>query len=72
MKKVTILLSSALLVLSFASCKKNYTCTCNVNKTKYVYDYNGQLKSEAQNTCDQQNTAAKLADPNGTCSLTED
>lgn len=71
MKKIMIPLSSALLIISFASCKKDYTCTCNVNQTKYVYDYNGQLKSEAQKTCDQQDAAAKLVDQEGSCSLTK-
>jgi hypothetical protein len=72
MKKSIVCLSIFLLGIGFTSCKKDYTCSCEVNKKKYIYDYSNQLKSEAEKACDQQNTAAKMADPAGTCSLTKD
>lgn len=71
MKKSIVTLSILSLGLGFTSCKKDYTCSCEVNKKKYIYDYNGQLKSEAEKACDQQNTAAKMADPAGVCALTK-
>ncbi len=73
MKNTLIILGMAL-IASFIlpSCKKDYTCTCQVEDQKYIYDYSGQLKSEAQNACDKQDAAAKRANANGTCKLTKE
>ena len=67
LKAATVLLFG----LFFTACKKDYTCTCVVNREKYLYDYNGRLKSEAEKACSQQNAEAKKADPKGICSLSK-
>ncbi|WP_157977191.1 hypothetical protein [Taibaiella helva] len=59
-------------ILISPSCKKNYTCTCEVNDQKYIYDYSSQLKSEAEGACNAQDAAAKRADTEGQCRLTKD
>lgn len=52
MKKLT-LLSIALVALSFASCKKDYTCTCTgtFNTTPSVTKIVGVSKKAAQSNC---------------------
>jgi hypothetical protein len=69
MKKIKSLMTLAILALVLPSCKKDYTCTCVVNKKTYTYSYKGETKGEASNTCSQQDAAAKRVDMSGTCSL---
>ncbi|HPH83318.1 MAG TPA: hypothetical protein PL185_12130 [Flavobacteriales bacterium] len=45
MKKVLVAVA---VVAFFASCKKDYTCTCEVLGVKTSVDYNGLSKSEAE------------------------
>ncbi|MCB0819389.1 MAG: hypothetical protein KDC13_02110 [Bacteroidetes bacterium] len=44
MKKVLVAVA---VVAFFASCKKDYTCTCEVLGISTTVDYNGLSKSEA-------------------------
>jgi hypothetical protein len=72
MKKIMIFILVAFAaILILPSCKKDYTCTCKVDKQKYIYTYNNELKKEAQNACDEQDKAAKLEDKSGSCSLSK-
>lgn len=42
----------ALTTLVFASCKKDYTCTCNQNGTYYIhYDYTNMEEEGAKAAC---------------------
>ena len=55
MKKIT-LLAAVVIAASFASCKKNYTCTCTgtsqgVSGT-YTYDLGKIKKKDAKSSCD--------------------
>jgi hypothetical protein len=70
---LTTVIGIILVSFIFASCKKNYTCTCFVNETQYVYHYN-DLKSNVKETCNQQDAAAKLVDTTATggCELSKD
>lgn len=45
MKKVLVAVA---VVAFFASCKKDYTCTCSILGTSTSVDYNGLSKSEAE------------------------
>ena len=57
MKKIT-LLAVVLIAASFASCKKNYTCSCS-DTDGYSADYSlgKQTKKNAQATCDSYDAA---------------
>jgi general stress protein CsbA len=44
MKKVLVAVA---VVAFFASCKKDYTCTCSIFGISTVVDYNGLNKSDA-------------------------
>lgn len=73
MKKSLVIIGIALVaVVVLPSCKKDYTCTCEVKAQKYIYDYTGQLRSEAEKACTAQDAAARRADASGTCKLTKD
>jgi hypothetical protein len=45
MKKVLLAVA---VVAFFASCKKDYTCTCNILGTSTTVDYPGLNKSDAE------------------------
>lgn len=65
---------AAVLTVGFTSCKKDYSCTCNYNlvglgDTTITYQYPKVSKSDAEETCDLQDTQVKLIDANGSCSL---
>ncbi len=55
MKKIT-LLAAVIVAASFASCKKNYTCTCsgtyNGVSGTYTYDLGKIKKKDAKSSCD--------------------
>ena len=73
MKKSLVIIGIGLLAaVLLPSCKKDYTCTCEVEAQKFIYDYSGQLRSEAEKACTAQDAAARRADANGTCKLTKD
>ncbi|MFA6151542.1 MAG: hypothetical protein WC716_09490 [Chitinophagaceae bacterium] len=64
MKKLVILLA-ALGTLSFASCKKDYTCVCVDGTDTESFPIADKTKSEAKSAC---NSLGVLWTP-GTCSL---
>ena len=48
MKKLVLFASAAMIVLSVASCKKDYTCTCTVFGITVSQDYNDLKKKDAE------------------------
>ncbi|MDR3680376.1 MAG: hypothetical protein P4L41_10460 [Flavipsychrobacter sp.] len=68
----TKIISAALLlgVLSFASCKKDYTCTCTTvvgtASTTETHSISNATHNDAKNTCDNYQTQANNALPGGT------
>jgi hypothetical protein len=69
MKKIT-LLAVAVIAMSFASCKKNYTCTCSGGTAGSDITYTAKMKkSDADTWCTSWNTSFKTAYPSGSCSL---
>lgn len=67
MKKVMAVAVLGLFVLT--ACKKDYTCECTYNGTAYPFKYEKVKKSDAESTCDAQETTYKMGDPNATCTL---
>lgn len=70
MKKVFVFAAAALIVLSFSSCKKDYTCTCKGDTmgTLEVSIENAK-KTDAEETCDAAETTYKVGDPTTNCTL---
>ena len=58
MKKTTVIIAAFFGLFCFASCKKDYHCTCTYNGTT-VYDQDlGKLKkSDAESQCNAQSTS---------------
>jgi hypothetical protein len=54
-------------IASFASCKKDYTCTCTIGTTTKPYKYTKVKKADAQKSCDALNASASAV--GGKCSL---
>jgi hypothetical protein len=68
MKKV--LMITVLAGLSFASCKKDYTCSCKGdNGYTSTSPLSGRKKSEAKDDCSKIETTVKVAYPSATCSI---
>jgi hypothetical protein len=68
MKKV--LLITVLAGLSFASCKKDYTCTCTGdNGFTSISNYSKVKKADAKDACSKTEAASKLVVPSATCSI---
>ncbi len=68
MKKV--LMITVLAGLSFASCKKDYTCSCKGdNSYTSTTPLNGRTKSNAKDDCAKIETTVKAAYPSATCSI---
>ena len=65
MKKIVIL-SIALMALSFASCKKDYTCTCTDATGGEVKKFKKVTKKQALSNCQ----SKTVTDPSGTSSET--
>ena len=47
MKKLVLFASAAMIVLSMASCKKDYTCTCTFFGITSSYEYKDLKKKDA-------------------------
>lgn len=69
MKNVLKTLALAtIVVVSFASCKKDYTCTCtDANGEQTVTTYENVKKSDAEAACEVSSTAYLLL--GGSCSF---
>lgn len=70
MKKLAFIAAATLVVASFTSCKKDYTCTCKGDNTATtVLPYEGVKKADATDACDQSQATFKLVDATATCTL---
>lgn len=70
MKKLFVVAAVALIVVSFSSCKKDYTCTCKGDLFPEVATpINDAKKADAQDACDQLETTGKITDASFTCTL---
>ena len=67
MKKIAPIVALAIIAASFASCKKDYTCTCKNSTTTFAYPLGKQKKKDADATCKSYSTTWALA--GGSCSL---
>ncbi len=60
----------ALSALTFASCKKDYNCTCSFSVgANTVIPIQKAKKKDAKSTCENAESTYKLADPGVKCSL---
>lgn len=73
MKKTLLTLAAGVAMLSFASCKKDYTCTCQVTaggvKTTPAFPINDAKRGDAHDACDAAETTYRIADPNAECEI---
>lgn len=70
MKKIT-LLSIALLAISFASCKKNYTCTCTDATGGEVKKFTKVTKRQALSNCQSKTVTDAGGSESETCTLSK-
>ena len=68
MKKIAPIVALAV-IAAFASCKKDYTCTCknSAGAVEATYKFTKVKKKDAKSACDTWNTA--FAVTGGSCSL---
>lgn len=68
--KLITLTIATLSILSFGSCKKNYTCTCTTvigsASSTQTHQIDNVTLPDAKNTCDNYETQANNAYPGGT------
>lgn len=70
MKKVIAFAAFGVAVLSFSSCKKEYTCTCKATGlTDIVINIPKEKKSDAESTCNQAQTTYSVG--GYSCTLAE-
>jgi hypothetical protein len=69
MKKFLFVIVSAALLMSFQSCKKDYTCKCTLTAGNVDIAYTKVKKSDAQESCDAAETTYKTADATANCDL---
>lgn len=68
--KPTRLIAFALLTFAFASCKKDYTCTCTVDGNKLTpVQYSDAKKADAQDACDVLNNTYQAVNSANSCTL---
>lgn len=70
MKKITIL-SAALMALSFASCKKDWTCTCKDATGGEVRKFSKVTKSQAASNCYTNKVTEAGSTSDETCTLSK-
>ena len=72
MKKFAIV-AAAVLAFGLTSCSKDYNCSCTYNNgvsdTTTVTAFVDAKKADAEEACDALQTAVKLVDASGTCTL---
>jgi len=68
MKKLAPIVALTLMAAAFASCKKDYTCTCkNSTGGTFTYPFNKAKKKDAKAACDTWDNLYKSS--GGSCSL---
>lgn len=69
MKKGFLFLG-VLVAISFASCKKDYTCHCTDSSGATIIDYTAKMKkSDAKTWCDSWNTTVSAGASGDKCAL---
>ena len=69
MKKLFPVLAFAM-IMTFASCKKDHTCTCTYSSgDPDIYQLPDTKKGDAEDACDQLEIGAKILDPSASCSI---
>ncbi len=66
MKKIILCL---IIMYAFASCKKDYTCSCTASGTSNQATLSHKTKKEATKDCTTIENTYKQADPSAVCSL---
>lgn len=73
MKKITLIAVAAIGMTLFASCKKDYTCTCKVtmggSTQEVAQTYPKTSKSTAKTACESYETTVQVAGVTAECSL---
>ncbi len=73
MKKITLIAVAAISMSVFASCKKDYTCTCKVTSggttMEVAQTYPKTSKSTAKTACDSYKSTVAMAGATAECSL---
>lgn len=73
MKKTILGLSAAAMLLSFASCKKDFTCTCKYNfnskDTTFAYGIPDSKRGDAHDNCDARETDLKKIVSTAECEI---
>lgn len=68
MKKITLTLAAGLLL--FASCKKDWTCSCTANGVGYTAaTYTDTKKADAKASCDAVQNLAIIFEPSTSCTI---
>lgn len=68
MKKITLSLAAGLLL--FASCKKDWTCTCTASGVSYnAATYTDTKKADAEASCETVQNLAIIVAPTTSCSI---
>jgi hypothetical protein len=67
MKKFAPIVAILVVGSLFASCKKDYKCTCTANGQTYTTDLKNVKKKDAKTACDTWGTLYTMA--GGSCSL---
>ena len=67
MKKLFTLFAAAAMIVSFSSCKKDYTCTCTVDGDTYTYPLKDVKKKDANAACESAGSVWLLV--GGSCSI---
>ncbi len=70
MKKITIL-SIALVALSFASCKKDWTCKCTDATGGEMKKFSKVTKQQATSNCQSKTVVESGSTSNETCTLSK-
>lgn len=69
MKKLIIAIAVVGFVVSFSSCKKDYTCDCTYASQTISAEIKDSKKGDAEDTCDALEATYKLGDPSASCEL---
>jgi hypothetical protein len=69
MKKTLLTLGAAAFLLSFSSCKKDWTCTCEFLGTAGATVIPDATRGDAHDKCDALETSARSIDPDAECEI---
>ena len=67
MKKLLVVTIVGL--ITFTSCKKDYTCSCSSDGDAWSESYSNVTEADAESKCNKKEADSKLGDPNSKCSI---